>query len=311
MGHTWFADPAALQTLEQNGIVLTRRRADADAYLSQHFPAPRRTWPLFVWRANRPRRPLFVWTHEPRFCSLANPRQEAGWVYPDVHVQNVYTRDLYLNNYTWYGWAIDRRLAHASPSAPDGWAVRRGVVALATYRPPSRRGAFIVNGIDIDLVERRQRLITRGHARGLVDVFGEGWPAGVALGESRRGGWIATKLEILRQYRFNICLENTGFDRYCTEKIWHAIGAGCLPIYSSFNNRVYDDFPRDSFIDTEAFADDDALLDAVSAMSGAEHCERLNRCIDVYNAIFDRRDYKEWKRRSLDRTIERIRQMDL
>jgi hypothetical protein len=309
MAHTWFADPAALQTLSRQGIVVTDDRRRADVYLSRHFPAPRRTWPVFAWKANRPRRPLFVWTHEPRFCAISRPRLRAGWVYPEVHVQNVYTRDLYLNNYTWYGWAIDRRLAPVASSSADGWASRRGIVALATYRSVSPRMACVVDGVDVDLVARRQRLIARGHARGLVDVFGEGWPAGVARGASRRGDWTRAKLEILRRYRFTICLENTAFDRYCTEKIWHAIGAGCLPIYSSFNNRIYDDFPQDSFIDCDAFADDDALLDYVSTMTAAEYHERLNRCIEVFNAIYDRQDYHVWKARSLDRTVERIRQI--
>jgi hypothetical protein len=308
MPHTWFDDPAALQSLAAHGIVMTDDRRRADVYVSRHFPPPRRRWPAFLWQVNRPRRPWFVWTHEPRFCALTRPRVPAGPLYPDVHVQNLYTRDLYLNNYTWYGWAVDRRLPHAT-SAGEARSRRRGIVALATRRRVSSRTAFVIEGVNVDLVARRQRLIERGHARGLVDIYGEGWPAGVSLGASRRGAWVPAKLEILQRYRFTICLENTAFERYCTEKIWHAIAAGCLPIYSSFNTRIYDDFPRDSFVDCDAFADADALLDHVASMTTGEYLERLNRCIGVYNAIYERQDYAAWKARSLERTIERIRQI--
>jgi hypothetical protein len=306
MRHTWFADQAAIATLAAHDLVMTDDRRSADVYLTHQFPPPRREWVRFAWRANRPRRPLFIWTHEPRFCRLTAPRTSAGPLFPDVHVQNVYTRDLYLNNYTWYGWAIDRRLERWADGRA-GTDSRRPIVALATCRPADR--PFVVAGVNIDLVARRQRLIERGHARGLIDVYGEGWPAGVARGASRRGNWTGAKREILARYRFTICLENTAFDWYCTEKIWQAIAARCLPIYSSFNNRIYDDFPQESFVDCDAFATDDALFDYVTAMGAEEYRARLNRCIDVFNAIYDRADYAAWKGRSLERTIARLREV--
>lgn len=44
------------------------------------------------------------------------------------------------------------------------------------------------------------------------------------------------KLAFLRQYRFNLCPENSNYEGYCTEKIFEAISSGCIPIYWGSNN---------------------------------------------------------------------------
>lgn len=44
------------------------------------------------------------------------------------------------------------------------------------------------------------------------------------------------KLKFLRQYRFNLCPENSNYEGYCTEKIFEAISSGCVPIYWGSNN---------------------------------------------------------------------------
>lgn len=44
------------------------------------------------------------------------------------------------------------------------------------------------------------------------------------------------KLDYLRQYRFNLTPENSNYDGYCTEKLFEAIHAGCIPIYNGNNN---------------------------------------------------------------------------
>ena len=96
--------------------------------------------------------------------------------------------------------------------------------------------------------------------------------------------WWDRKSEILRDYHFNICLENTAYGYYCTEKIWHAIVSRCLPIYHGKGTRIYETFPRGSFLDCADFADFDQLFDAIRAMSLEEYVERMNLCIQAYNA---------------------------
>lgn len=44
------------------------------------------------------------------------------------------------------------------------------------------------------------------------------------------------KAEYLKQYKFYICPENASVEGYVTEKAFHAIGSGCVPIYWGSNN---------------------------------------------------------------------------
>lgn len=45
------------------------------------------------------------------------------------------------------------------------------------------------------------------------------------------------KLDFLRNYRFNLCPENSNHPDYCTEKIFEAIVAGCIPLYWGCNQQ--------------------------------------------------------------------------
>jgi len=55
------------------------------------------------------------------------------------------------------------------------------------------------------------------------------------------------KLEYLRQYKFNICPENTDRAAYSTEKLFEAIDAGCIPVYNGSHNK-----PEPDIIDQDA-----------------------------------------------------------
>ncbi len=44
------------------------------------------------------------------------------------------------------------------------------------------------------------------------------------------------KTEYLKNYRFNICPENSNMDGYVTEKLFDSIVAGCVPIYTGSEN---------------------------------------------------------------------------
>lgn len=45
------------------------------------------------------------------------------------------------------------------------------------------------------------------------------------------------KLEYLKHYRFNLTPENSNYKDYVTEKVFEAIHAGCIPIYSGSENK--------------------------------------------------------------------------
>ena len=62
----------------------------------------------------------------------------------------------------------------------------------------------------------------------------------------------------LRQHKFNIAFENNscaGSAGYVTEKLVHAMFAGCMPIYWG-DHRVGEDFNTDSFISVHDYNDD-------------------------------------------------------
>lgn len=44
------------------------------------------------------------------------------------------------------------------------------------------------------------------------------------------------KLSYLRQFKFNLCPENSNFKGYVTEKIFDAISSGCIPVYWGSDN---------------------------------------------------------------------------
>ena len=83
------------------------------------------------------------------------------------------------------------------------------------------------------LVARHDRSGTR---RSIVDAISTVLPVDSAgefmntTGTEIAPGWPA-KIDLLRQYQYNICPENSSQTGYTTEKLFHAIEAGCIPIY--------------------------------------------------------------------------------
>lgn len=140
-------------------------------------------------------------------------------------------------------------------------------------------------------------------------MYGKEWPKGIALGESRSADWVQAKAAILDGYRFNICMENTDFDYYVTEKIWNAITARCLPIYRGGRDKIYEEFERGSFIDPNDFSDPDQIYDFIESMSDKEYCERLDSCIATYNKIWNRQDYKAQYRRTVETIVRTIKEI--
>lgn len=84
-----------------------------------------------------------------------------------------------------------------------------------------------------------------------VDCFGDGFEK-IAKGEDK-------KLEIISNYKFNICYENAIFPGYYTEKLFHAKLAGCIPIYWSDKN-VFKDFNTKCFINLTDFYENIELM---------------------------------------------------
>jgi hypothetical protein len=70
------------------------------------------------------------------------------------------------------------------------------------------------------------------------------------------------KVEFLRDYKFNICFENSTHQGYCTEKIIHSMFMNTLPIYWG-DPLVTNDFNKDSFLNSHDFQSDGHLLEKI------------------------------------------------
>jgi len=75
------------------------------------------------------------------------------------------------------------------------------------------------------------------------------------------------KAEFLKQYKFFICPENTSVDGYVTEKVFHSIGSGCIPIYrGSLNNPEPDVLNHDAILFWEKDEDNASLVRKVDEL---------------------------------------------
>ncbi len=60
------------------------------------------------------------------------------------------------------------------------------------------------------------------------------------------------KYEIIKNYKFTVCIENTAFDGYITEKIIDALAAGSIPLYLGAPE-IEKHIPKNCFIDLRDF----------------------------------------------------------
>lgn len=303
MIHTPFEHPKGAEILRGLDVVLTSDSKEADLFLSRQWHTGLL---LELVLRHRARKPVLVWAHDPRVCSVPRDRFEGPFGVPKVHFMTVFSSNIYLCNYSIYGYLIRGELPRVTLSDLADKRSRKAV-ALAGYRRYARWRRVLIDGVDTDLVAQRQRIVLEGCRRGIIDVYGRDWPRGVALGESQDKSWQENKAEILKGYRFNLCMENTDFDYYVTEKIWDAINARCLPIYRGSGEKIYEDFERGSFIDTKDFSDAEQVFDYIESISDAEYCARLNSCIDTYNKIWKRQDFDAQYRRTVEAIVHRIK----
>ena len=67
-------------------------------------------------------------------------------------------------------------------------------------------------------------------AAGLIDLYGRSGPGGWNVFPNYRGP-TKDKLATLKQYTFTLAFENSDIDGYVTEKIFHALACGSVPLY--------------------------------------------------------------------------------
>lgn len=142
-------------------------------------------------------------------------------------------------------------------------------VVAKTYR---LRGQWQVP----DLYNERLRAVTElGHHPGFT-LLGVGWSTRLpgwtdVLWEAVKNsyeGEVGDKNEALQEFRFALCIENTIFPGYISEKIFDAFRAGAIPIYLGAPD--IDSFvPKETFLDLRRFASYQELMDSLKRFDDA------------------------------------------
>jgi hypothetical protein len=296
----------AISFFYSNGITFTENPLNCDLFVTGHsIPT---TWNTAFRKMQlllryQFRRHILIWSNEP-YNTIVEPTFRWSALQPLAHIMNLYTNDVYLSNFSFH-WAIQRNLPFKTldECPPPGKAKIVGVMGYVGNPEPR-----IVRGVNRDLNWLRMAFLQEGWRLRRVDIFGSGWPDGMSKEDSRRlTGWHDRKLELLRGYDICLAVENTTYDYYCTEKIWQSLSGGCLPIYYGHGNRIYETFPRNSFIDAADFENVAQIYAYINSMSQQEYLQRYNQCIEVNNWVASNIDFGAKRKDMLANIVTRIR----
>lgn len=289
-----------LPFLKKHGIIITDDIKEAQILVSQN----RKYLTKYFYKYLNSKKYL-IWTNEPRFNThLKNIKKEVfGLV--NCHIMNLYTEDVFASPLSFHGHLFTDKLKLIQG---DFEFENKKIVGLISHFKGLNMPAVWKNGKDIDLIKVRTRIALEGHQQEKLDIYGRGWLEGVSKEDSRSGNWGGRKAEILTQYHFNLCFENTATYYYTTEKIWDSIKHYCLPIYYGEYTGIYEIFPKNSFIDYSLFQSPSELFDYIHNIDENEFKERMNRCIETYNKICDKGDtfLKEQRVMMLQAIVDKI-----
>lgn len=267
--------------LQEQGIEVTEDQTEADIIISQYFVLLE----IFA-RQYKQQKKYLLYTEEPRFDLNFESKVNLEGV--EINIMNIYTGDVFINNYhlcIWRGNVFSQPLQFCTDE-DFGRPKHRKIAALMSKHPIAGFATLVREEKNIDLYNLRNQIALEGHQLGKVDIYGKGWETGITVENSRDGDWTNRKFQILQDYHFNLCFENTIAPYYCTEKIWDAIIAGCLPIYyGGKDSTIYQDFPANSFLDYSDFTHPGELFQYIENMTFSEYKQRLNLCIETFNRV--------------------------
>lgn len=116
--------------------------------------------------------------------------------------------------------------------------------------------------------QRRTRLVESLNAIATVDCAGKL----LHNTDELKTKYNDNKAEFLKQYKFYICPENASVDGYVTEKVFHSIGSGCVPIYSGAkNNPEPNVLNHDAILFLEKDGDDSDLIRRVDELQNNDN----------------------------------------
>jgi len=245
-------------------------------------------------------RGLLHWTNEPRRSMISQSYAKVNGI--PLRVLNVYAGGVYVDNYLYHPGAqvpeVDDQAIEWPPRQPE-------VVGLAACGLNSIYGKLAIDGRNVDLAATRYRMMAGLFDEGAAKICGKFWPRKFQAKRPK------DKMATLKNFRFNICLENTNWPFYCTEKLWDAIRGGCLPIYWGEGNRIYDDFPKNSFLDAAKFKDALTLAAYIRRMDRNEYLDRLRACRAVYNEVGARLENRDPWMEAMERLVQGLKEVEV
>ena len=293
----WQMKPFKQWLSDEKGCEVTSNPHEADIILIEHD-----------WKINNPEwqnKKKFLVTIEPYGSLIKKPVTYING--QPLLVSNCHVNSLLTSNYAWYPFA---RMYEEFPDLltiaklhfsdiKSNWHRRNKVATMMGFSYPSKSQAS-------SLLVLRTNIALYGHAAGITDIKGRGWPSGIVSKEK-----INTPKEIehprylrplekitwLRQgYLFNLCFENSNIPYYVTEKIWHAFVGCTIPIYYS-NDTIYETFPKGSFIDYRDFKNKAQLYQYILDMPADEYLDRLNLGIEFVSRYREHiAEFKRWQK---------------
>ncbi|WP_161957599.1 glycosyltransferase family 10 domain-containing protein [Mariprofundus sp. EBB-1] len=133
-----------------------------------------------------------------------------------------------------------------------------------------------------------------------MDLYGIGWESSSlqAVRKSYKGKCVR-KRDVLKQYKFSLCFENTRDDAgLITEKIFDCFAAGTVPIYYGAPN-IQDYIPSECYIDFREFINYERLYDFMVKMTEEEYQVYL----DAVKAFIDSSDYQRFTSKGFSQTV--------
>ncbi len=289
-----------LEYLAENGIQIVENVKEAHIIISQNYKHIK----YFLWRGLFGKK-FLVWTLEPKFDTHNSTEIKVFFNLFKCHIMNVYTQDVFVTNLSFHSGLITKKLK----LVPNDFEFKnKRTIALMSYYNGINEPPVTYKNINVDLIALRSRIALEGNKSDVLDVYGKGWPEGVSKENSREGDWVKRKKQLLDNYHFNLCFENTSAYNYMTEKIWDSIENYCLPIYYGKQTNAYKIFPKNSFIDYSNFESPSELFDFIYKMNKEEFVQRMNKCIMVYNGISSKgNDFvKKERQKMLDKIYEKV-----
>lgn len=138
-----------------------------------------------------------------------------------------------------------------------------------------------------------------------LDLFGRpAWETGVVWDHPRYRGPVGDKIATLGRYTFNVCFENVDTPGYVTEKLVHALVAGCVPLYLGGGGLAEDAVPAECWVDCRGLTATE-IVECAASMTHEEVVEMRRRGIGFLRSDAARRLTPAHYRRGIVRRLAR------